>query len=132
MASACVLRASGDEFQTAEFLRESSFEPVNVFQKGERKAASRTWNTSGITVNVSEADAFEEQVGDAIAFIETNYAELQRLKETVGVEGFELDFGVNGKDSFIQSYVFTSELTRLAGEISLALEISIYAGGIAA
>ncbi len=127
MASSCVLRATGDNFQPSEFLRGSTFEPCNVFRKGERKSASSVWDTSGITVDVSSEDEFSAQIRDAIAFLENNRAELLRLKQFAGLEEISLDFGVNGKDSFLQSYLFPLEILYLASEFAVELELSIYA-----
>lgn len=127
MASSCVLRATGDNFQFSDFLRDSTFEPCNVFRKGERKSASSVWETSGITVDVSSEDDFSAQVEDAIVFLETNRAEMLRLKQFAGLEELSLDFGVNGKDSFLQSYLFPFKLIHLASEFVLELEVSIYA-----
>ena len=127
MASSCVLRATGNNFQPSDFLRDSTFEPCNVFCKGERRSASSVWDTSGITVDVSSADEFSAQVRDAIVFLETNRAELLRLKQFAGLEEFSLDFGVNEKDSFLQSYLFPLKLIHLASEFALELDLSIYA-----
>ena len=127
MASSCVLRATGDNFQPSEFLRDSTFEPCHVFRKGEQRSASSVWNTSGITVDVSSEDEFSAQVRDAIAFLENNRAELLRLKQFAGLEALSLDFGVNGKDNFLQSYLFPLEMIHLANEFALELELSIYA-----
>ena len=127
MASSCVLRATGDNFQPSDFLRDSIFEPCNVFRKGERKSASSAWETSGITVEVSSADDFSAQVRDAIVFLETNRAELLRLKQFAGLEEISLGFGVGGRNGFMQSYLFPLKIIRLAGEFSLELEVSIYA-----
>ena len=127
MASSCVLRATGDNCQPSDFLRDSTFEPCNVFRKDERKSASSVWDTSGITVDVSSEDEFSAQVRDAIVFLETNRIELLRLKQFAGLEEISLDFGVNRKDKFLQSYLFPLELIHLASEFALELELSIYA-----
>jgi hypothetical protein len=51
----CVLRVSGDAFQSDSFLAGSSLTPCNVFHKGEPKAKDRVWQTSGMTIPVSDA-----------------------------------------------------------------------------
>ena len=127
MASSCVLRATGNDFQVSEYLRNSSFEPVNVFTVGERKSASSVWDTSGVTVSVGDGKTFPEQVAEAIAFIRNNSSELLSLKAFAGVEVFELDFGIFGKEGYWQSYIFPLELIHLASDVSLELELSIYA-----
>jgi hypothetical protein len=123
----CVLRASGADFQPEIFLRASSFCPCNVFRKGERKAESRTWDTSGITIVVSEAsDDFAQQVIDAIEFLKSHRVDILSLQKSKGLEEIGLDFGVNRRNDFLQSYLFPAELIRLAGEFSMDLEVSIY------
>ena len=124
----CVLRAWGDDFQPESFLAGSSFESCNVFTKGARKSEGRTWDTSGLTVLVSDdSDNFKHQVNKAIEFLTSNRLELQRLKSSVGVKGLSLDFGMSGTDSSLQNHFFPPELISLAAEYALALEVSIYA-----
>jgi hypothetical protein len=127
MASSCVLRVTGDNFIPSDFLRDSIFEPCLVFRKGERRTASSVWDTSGITVDISSEDNFSAQVRDATVFLENNRVELLRLKQFTGFEELSLDFGVNGKGSFLQSYFFPLELIHLANEFAIELELSIYA-----
>src|SRR5438445_11398244 len=96
----CVLRVSGDVFQAEGFLPGSSLTPCNVFRKGETKAKSRVWETSGMTIPVSDAsgDDFVEQVQDAIRFLKVNENELTRLRNQPGLEAMSLDFGVNSRE----------------------------------
>jgi len=123
----CVLRAWGDDFQPEQFLTGSSLQPCNVFLKGSRKSETRTWETSGLTLIVSEApDDFVQQTADALTFLKSNSPELHRLQTTVGLEGLSLDFGVDRKDCFLQNQLFPSELVSLAAKYSMALEVSIY------
>ena len=123
----CVLRATGDDFQPDTFLHETIFAPCNIFRKGERKSESRTWDTCGITIVVSEAsDDFVQQVLDAVEFLKSNRTEMLRLKESAGLEEMRLDFGVSRRNGFLQSYLFPPELVHLAGELKMALEVSIY------
>jgi phosphatidate phosphatase PAH1 len=122
----CVLRAQGDSFTPETFLGESSFTVCNVFHKGDRKSESRRWETSGLTALVSDSDDFAQQVTDAIDFLKSNGPELRRLQVSVGLDALSLDFGVNGKNAFLQSHLFPPELISLAAEYSMALEVSIY------
>jgi hypothetical protein len=122
----CVLRPCGDNFQPEIFLGGSSWKPCNVFHKGDRKSESRTWDTPGLTVLVSDADDFARQVTDAIEFLKSNDSEFHRLQTSAGLDGLSLDFGVDRKNGFVQSQLFPTELVCLAGQYSLALEVSIY------
>jgi len=124
----CVLRAWGDDFRPELFLAGSSLEPCNVFTKGTRKSEDRAWDTSGLTVLISDDSYdFKHQVNDAIEFLTSNRLEIQRLKSRVGIDGLSLDFGVSETKGFCQNHFFPPELISLAAEYPLALEVSIYA-----
>jgi hypothetical protein len=122
----CVLRASGAHFDPEQFLSDSPLVPCNVFRKDERKSETRTWDTSGITILVSEAGPFLQQVAEAIDFLRSNRTELLRLKESPGLEDISLDFGVDRKNGFLQSHLFPSELISVCSEFGMGLEVSIY------
>lgn len=124
----CVLRASGAHFNPDSFLRDSTLRPSNVFLKGNRKAEAGVWETSGITVPVSEAslDDFGKQVEEAIEFLRSNREELFRLKTFAGVEDVRLDFAVSRREVFDQYQFLHAELVALAGALGMGLEISIY------
>ena len=124
----CVLRASGDYFDPQGFLNDSAFVPCNVFRKGERKAQDRSWTTSGFTVVVSEAsgDDLAQQIQDAIEFLRMHREEVVRLGRFEGLDGVDLDFGVNRKNGFLQSSYLPPELVTLAGALGVGVEISIY------
>jgi hypothetical protein len=124
----CVLRVSGDVFQSDDFLAGSSLTPCNVFRKGEPKAKERVWETSGITISVSDAsgDDFVEQIKDAIRFLRVNENELARLRDHPGLEAMSLDFGVNRKGGFLQSSFFPPDLVSLAASLGVGIELSIY------
>jgi hypothetical protein len=74
MASSCVLRITGDNFQPHDFLQHSNLEPSNIFHKGEQRSAKSEWNSSGITVEISSKDDFSAQIQDAVIFLQTNRA----------------------------------------------------------
>lgn len=127
----CVLRAAGDGFQVEKFLETSTLSPCIVFRKGERKSAERVWEMSGINVVVSDApgDDPARQVREAVSFLRTHKDELARLMAFDGVSGLELDFGLYREDGFAQNIRFPAELTALAGELQMGIEISIYGEG---
>lgn len=126
MASSCVLRVIGDNFQPYDFLQDSNLEPCNIFHKGEQRSAKSEWHSSGITVEVSSKDEFSAQIQDAVFFLQTNRDELLRLMKFAGIEKLGVDFGINAEKIFVQSYIFPLEIVHLASELKLELEISIY------
>jgi hypothetical protein len=124
----CVLRVWGSAFEPESFLTSSSLTPCNVFRKGEPKAKERVWETSGMTISVSDVsgDNFVEQVQDAIQFLKVYENELARLIKHSGVEEMSLDFGVNRKDGFLQTSFFPPDLISLAALLGIGIELSIY------
>lgn len=71
----------------------------------------------------------QSQVRDAIAFLRMNRDEIQRAVEFAGVDDARLDFGVfcrMSNDMVAHFDYFPPELLRLAGELELGIEISLY------
>jgi hypothetical protein len=128
LMAGCVLRATGDNFQAEKFLEDSTLAPCNVLRKGQPRARNRVWDSSGITVVVSDAsgDDLAGQVREAIEFLKLNRKELSRLRGFDGMEEMGLDFGVYRKNGFLQSSVFPAELIALAGDLEMGIELSIY------
>ena len=124
----CVLRASGAKFLPAEFLARSSFTPCNVFHSGEPRGSASVWDTSGFTVEVSAAsgEEFHKQIEDAILFLHRYRDELNLLAQMKELEDLRLDFGVSRKNGFLQCSYLPPELLRLAGNLRIGIEISIY------
>lgn len=124
----CVLRAGGPDFVVDGFLAGSPFEPAAVWRQGEAHRVGPPHDRSGFNLVVSEAggDDFPGQVADAVAFLTDHRAELVRLRAAAGVEGVELDFGLARASTFTQSVTFPAELVRLAGELGVALRVSLY------
>lgn len=126
MASSCVLRVTGTDFQPHDFLRNSTLEPCNIFHIGEQRSVKSAWNSSGITFEISSKNDFSAQIQDAIVFLQTNRAELLRLMKFAGIEDINVDFGIIAGKKFVQSYFFPLEIIHLASELKLQLEVSIY------
>jgi hypothetical protein len=124
----CVLRASGADFDPQGFLDDSAFVPCNIFRKGARKAENRSWPSSGFTVVVSEAsgDDLAQQIQDAIEFLRKHEEEVARLRRFAGLDGVDLDFGVNRKNGFLQSSRLPPALLTLAGALGVGVEVSTY------
>ncbi len=126
----CVLRAASIDFAVEEFLKTSTLQPCDVYRKGEPRGRSgKLYEESGITVVVSETsgDELSLQIQDAIEFLEQNRTEIINLRHFVGSGGITLDFGIYHKEVFfVQNYYFPSSLLRLAGELGLGIELSIY------
>src|SRR5262245_57518748 len=133
----CVLRATGAALDAQAFLRDSPLRAVKVFRRGEPRLPRShpegpRHETSGITVQVSQAPRSNlgAQVADAESFLRAHRAELQRLAAAPGLEDLTLDFPtslrIDGERVVAQFDRFPASLVRMAGDLGIALELSIY------
>lgn len=125
----CVLRVAGAEFDPDAFLATTSLVPHDVYRKGEPRGRSgKTREKSGLTVLVSDAGGndFRRQSQDALNFLEKNGTAISRLHSQPGVEHLTLDFGVYATHDFVKSYSLPAALIRLAGNLGLEVELTIY------
>ena len=149
----CVLRAHGESFKVHEFLEKSSLQPDTVYEKGDpidsgkRNGSHRP--SSGFSVVVSQADFsdLEEQVREAILFLDEYEEDLRRLGSFKGVEAVFLDFGVQWREaSFhtdssgvdergsqtglrqtpVQTDVFPADVLWRAGALDIWLAVTHY------
>jgi hypothetical protein len=125
----CVLRVASTDFKLDDFLSTSTLHPYNIYRRGEAKGGTGKLNDkTGMTVIISDADGDElgKQVQDAMVVLDRNRDEIRRLQSYVGSEEMVLDFGVWSKDVFVQYNYFPPLLLRLAGELGVGIELSIY------
>jgi hypothetical protein len=127
----CVLRVSGEDFDVDAHLTESQLAPCRVWHVGEQAQQSRPPSTTaGFNADVSHADFddFLAQIKDAIDFIRENREELLGLSASSGVSDIALDFAVDMRSETAAKYCrFPSELIRLAAEVKMGIELSVYA-----
>jgi hypothetical protein len=128
----CVLRVRGTNFAVDEFLSKSTLKPVVVVRRGQSQypnsAPSRIPSASGFHALASEADfsQLQVQVEDAVRFLEQNHTELARLVAFPEVEMVSLDFGIEERDVAAQSERFPPDLLRIAGNLGIWLEFTLY------
>ena len=129
----CVLRARGTNFAVDEFLLRSTLKPIVVVRRGQSQYPNSppgrpVPSASGFHAVASEADfsQLQGQIGDAVYFLEQNQAELARLVAFPGVEKVSLDFGIEERDVAAQSDCFPPNLLRIAGNLGIWLEFTLY------
>ena len=127
----CILRAWGGDFEAQAFARGSSLPIYAAWPRGEprRPGSSKLHVHSGLKADVSACD-FDDlpgQIADALRFLQTHEAELQRLRTFPNVEGAQFDFAIEERDVWVQSDTFPAELLRRMGELGIDLEVSRYA-----
>jgi hypothetical protein len=128
-----VLRATGVHLDVDAFLAGSTLPVCASYRVGEpvlprTKPDGHRRDTSGVHIDVSDADfdEFGRQVADAVAFLETHAARLQRLVGSPGVEDVTLDFGIARRDEAVQVDRLPAELLRHCGRLGLSVELSHY------
>ena len=127
----CMLRVGGVDLNVDRLL-EFDLKPDSMYRKGEpqspKSKSKSTHPTSGVRYVVSNADfdQFEEQKKDAINFMRDNACSIREIMSAAGVDGAELDFGIDKRDVFVQCDSFPAELVRLAGELGLDIMLSQY------
>jgi hypothetical protein len=127
----CVLRAWGVSFAVDEFLAASALKPITVFRRGERqstKLEGPILEGSGFHAVASDAEFsdLEVQIADAVRFLEHNQRELARLVGFPGVDRISLDFGIDERDVVFQHERFPPNLLRIAGNLGIWLEFTLY------
>ena len=129
----CVLRAHGTEFDVESYIGGSPLAVDSHWIRGAPRVAlqsrpDRTSASSGIRVIASEAefDAFPEQVKDVQSFLATNREALLQLIHFPGVEGAELDFGIEIHPPGTASCSLPPQLMEVASSLGLSVTISVY------
>jgi hypothetical protein len=128
-----VLRATGKEFDVDAFLVGSSLEPCAVYHRGEvrfpqPRPAVEPRERSGLHVvaSVTEFVDFPQQVAEATSFLQAHAEEIRRLASFPGVEGVELDFGIERRNVAVQNDRLPADLIRVAGSLGLSINMSQY------
>jgi hypothetical protein len=129
----CVLRARGANFAVDEFLSRSTLRPIVIARRGQPQypgisTARAIPNDSGFHAVASEADFSDVkvQITEAIYFLQKNESELARLIAFPGVERVSLDFGIAEREVAAQSESFPPELLRIAGNLGVWIEFTMY------
>jgi hypothetical protein len=131
----CHLALWGTDFNVDAFLEKSGFAADSIGRRGEpvykSKPDGRKLEGSSCSATVSNAEFndFNEQVGDAIAYLKLHGEALKHIPTAEGLEDAFLDFGVsfNPPNGFYQSQRLPAELVKLAAEINIGITISMYA-----
>lgn len=132
----CNLVILGKNFDIDEFLAKSKLRGFTKIYKGEPRFKSKPEGKkvehSRIAIQTSKADFHElnKQIKDTIRYLKRHKDKLSYIKQFKEIDFALLDFGINlridRKKVLLQSDRFPSELLKLAGELGLDIELSIY------
>ena len=131
---ACILTIRGGNLNVEEFIQKTGLQPYKKFDKGEprikSKPESKKHPSSGLCIEASGADfnQLDKQIKDTIEFLRAN--KVRHISVTKEVDFATLDFGIELRIDFervaYQFEHFPSELLRLAGDLGIGLDISLY------
>src|SRR6185312_5861014 len=132
----CDLVILGKDLDIDAFLAKTKLHGFTRIYKGEprfkSKPEGRKVEHSRIAIETSKADfdELDKQIKDTIRYLKTHKEKLSYINQVKEVDLALLDFGINlridKKKVLLQSDRFPAELLRLAGEIGLDIELSIY------
>lgn len=129
----CVFRASGVNFGVDAFWAASPWQDYSddVYRRGTptNHPIKPLFDKSGFYFGVSNYDehGLEQQIQDCIDFLTRDRAEIKRLTAFPGVEEIALHIGLFWwADTLCQSHELPPQLMRLAGELGVAVALSIY------
>lgn len=132
----CILTFSGRNFDVDVFIDTTKLLPYRKSYKGQPKLKSKpngeklTHSSLSFEASKADFDNFKKQIADTIRFLKRNYNKLARVVLVKGIDHAVLDFGIDlridRKKVLLQSDTFPSELLKLAGDLGLDIELSIY------
>jgi hypothetical protein len=132
----CNLVILGKNFDIDAFIAKSKLRGFFKAYKGEprfkSKPEGRKLEHSRIAIQTSKADfdELEKQIKDTIRYLKRHKDKLSYIKQVKEIDLALLDFGINlridKKKVLLQSDRFPNELLKLAGELGLDIELSIY------
>jgi hypothetical protein len=108
----CVLRVSARDIETV--LKSTALQPYRV-----------EGGTAHFDVSKAAISDFDGQIADAIAFLDVNIRELEKIVAADPIEA-TLDFAVAWRAVAVQNDVLPAQLVRRAAEFGFAIELSHY------
>lgn len=132
----CNLVILGKDLDIDKFLTKSKLRGFTRIYKGEpmfkSKPEGRKVEHSRVAIQTSKADfnELDKQIKDTIRYLKKHKDKLTYIKQVKEIDLALLDFGINlridRKKVLLQSDRFPNELLKLAGELGLDIELSVY------
>lgn len=132
----CILTIRGEHLNIEDFIQTTGLKPYKKFFKGEPRIRTNPEGKkhpfSGLSIKVSDADfnQLDKQIEDTIQFLRSNKEKLQYISTTKEVDFATLDFAIEIRIDLervvYQFEHFPSELLKLAGNLGIGLDISLY------
>jgi len=129
-----VLHVRGESLEPAVLLHGINLNPYQQNNANELRSIGprkgQAYGAGGFSLLVSDVDGdLSAQIQDAISFLAANQDSLSKVLANPAVDDSRLDFGYNLRISdrmAIQCDYLPPELLRLAGEVNIGIELSLY------
>ena len=132
----CNLVILGKKLNIDSLIDEGKLDGFSKIYKGQPKYDSKPNGLkveySAIAIQTSKAgfDDLDQQIIDTLRYLKRNKAKLTRVRKFKNIDIAFLDFGIklriDNDKTHLQVDKFPNELLRVAGDIGLDIEISIY------
>jgi hypothetical protein len=130
----CIFHVSGEKFQPDLALKNATFKPYKIYKIGEKMNFGRpgaVYSDSGFSVYIGPEDSWNlaEQTEAAQIFVQDHFSVLKLLCDA---ERLRFDYGYKprrGDDDltmFCQCDSFEPAFLKICGELSIAIELSLY------
>jgi len=132
----CILTIAGKNFDVDTFISVSKLKPYKISYKGQpkfkTKPNSEKLSRSLLSIQTSKAgfNNLNKQISDTVRYLKRNKDKLTHIALTKEIDHAILDFGIDlridREKVLYQSDTFPNELLKLAGDLKLDIELSIY------
>ena len=132
----CILTIIGQDFDVDTFIEKSKLRPYKKSYKGQPRVKSKPdgikLSHSLLSIETSKAgfNDLKKQISDTFRFLSFNKDKLTFITSTEGIDHAIIDFGIylriDSVSVLTQSDKFPNKLLKLAGELGLDIELSIY------
>lgn len=129
----CILKVYSDTESFAAFAETTTIPVFSKYEKGDTKNKVRNFkrNDYRISFDVSDKDwdKLNDQIKDAIYFLDKYFDELRSLLSNPKINSAYLDFPIYSRlneNTINQNDQLPKELIILAGKLSIGIEMSIY------
>ncbi len=132
----CILTISGQNLDVDAFINKSKLRPYKKSYKGQPKFKSKpngdklSFSLLSIETSKADFDNLKKQIVDTIRYLKRNQGKLAHITSTKEIEYAVLNFGIDlridNMKILIQSEKFPNELLKLADDVGLDIELSIY------
>ncbi len=128
----CVLKVYSDTDSFKEYANNTDMPVSSCLDKAEAITPRQLCEKHRIVFNVSDREwnEFNEQVNDAISFLEKYNTELKKLFSTHSISDAYLDFPLRSKldgNIAVQNEYIPRELTKLTGKLNIGICMAVYA-----